>query len=199
MSNAIKFKPGDTKPVDGTVDPKEAVVGMSQKQKSLWRIERLKAVIRSKPSGYPFKNTELAKALGMNSDVSFLAFRYTNLFAKEFTYTKYDHGHGYIYTIKEDVKLTKTFAPTYTPPTKAEEPAGRVEEQTVIDESSILESDILNVAKDIALEKLARQLTVGELLDGMKEKHEQASKHSNILRIRPNNYTDKTTTAKENA
>lgn len=35
MSNTIKFKPGDTKPVDGTVDPKEAVIGMSREQKSL--------------------------------------------------------------------------------------------------------------------------------------------------------------------
>lgn len=135
----------------------------------------------------------------MNSDVPFIAFRYTTLFAKEFTYTKYEHGRGYIYTIKEDVKLTKTFTPTYTPPTKTEEPAGRVEEQTVIDESSILESDILNVAKDIVLEKLARQLTVGELLDGMKEKHERISKHSNILRIRPDNSASKATTTTENS
>lgn len=141
------------------------------------RIETLKKYIRSKPVGTKINNEDIARLFGVNP-LTVIAFKKKPEFQRAFTLSQSYGRLGYVYTINEDVKLAKTFTPTYTPPvyeteaddaevvkTLAEEPADTAGDDAVSTTPSSFGADtLLALAKDAALTKLAKEMTVGELM-----------------------------------
>lgn len=169
--NTIRFTPGQQAVIDGTVNAFEILNKKSGTEKKKWRIEQIKLIVRSKPSGFLFTNEYFKDRLGWKDPNGFWAFKNTESFKRTFTLTPKIGTHKFELAIKGDAKLVAMTEATYKKPEPTSDGEGTDKTAPELPQvqSANPNESLLNLAKQVALERLAREMTVGEVLDGAKE------------------------------
>lgn len=167
--NEIKFTPGQQAVVNGTVDAYAILKDKSPADRTIWRIKQLATIIEAKPSGYLFTNRFFKERLGYPDDQGFASFKNTVRFKNLFTLTP-EIGSNRFSLSLNNARTTAKVEPTYKKPeAKGDETSLPAPEPSHVSASTLKHDRLLELAKNVALEKMARGLTIGEVLDGAKE------------------------------
>lgn len=171
LQNTIRFTPGQQKVLDGTVDAYAILKNMTYPEKTKWRLEQLKLIVRSKPAGFLFTNSYFQKRLGYpGNNAGFSAFKSTDIFKRTFTLTPEIGTFKFSLAVNEDARTVAKGDPSYKKPApEADEKASPELAPEPVTAAMHPHDQLLDLARKVAVERLAREMTVGEVLDGAKE------------------------------
>lgn len=183
MTNKIHFAPERGEKANTSPDDLYKIpTGLTNHAMNKWRLEEIKKIVRSKPSGHLFRNIDFRERLGYDNDNGFYTLKKSKGFENMFVITpKPGDRWRYEIAVKDDTTRRFTRIPEYPNPYREKEKNMPDETPTPVEApkeasapveapvSSKQEHDLLALAKAVAVERLARSLTVGEVLDGAKE------------------------------